>query len=67
MATSGPRHQSRRLLGLPPLIVEDPTSSSELDSPSSGNQSPRSHMESVWATDNSSFPEDFFTAGFSSL
>ncbi len=64
MATSSPRHQSRQILGLPPLIVEYPPSSSEPDSPSSGNRSPRSHTESVWTTNDSSFPEDFFIEGF---
>lgn len=39
-------------------------SSSELDSLSLGNQSPRTHIESVWTTDDSSLPEDFFTTGF---
>lgn len=64
MATSSRRRQSRWFLRLPPLIVEDPLSSSELDSPSSGNQSPKSHIKSIWTTDDSSLPEDFFTEGF---
>lgn len=48
----------------PPLIMEDLLSSSELDSPSSANQSPRSHIEFVWTIDNSSLPENSFTEGF---
>lgn len=44
--------------------MEYPPSSSEPDSPSLGNQSPRSHMESVWTIDDSSLPEDLFTARF---
>lgn len=64
VATSGPHHQSRRLFRLPPLILEDRPSSSEPNSPSSGNQSPRSYRESVWTTNDSSLPEDLFSAGF---
>ena len=64
MATSGPRRHSRRLLGLPPLILEDPPSSTDSDSSSSRNQSPKSHMGSVWTTDDSSLPKDFFMEGF---
>jgi len=64
VATSGPRRHSRRLLGLPPLIVEDPPSSTDLDSSSSRNRSPKSHMGSMWMTNNSSFLEDFFMEGF---
>jgi len=64
VATSGPRHHSRRLLGLPPLVVEDPSSSTKPDSPSLGNRSPRSHTRSIWTTDDSSLLEDFFSEGF---
>ena len=64
MATSSPHRQSRQFLGLPPLIVEDPLSSSEPDSPSSRNRYPRSHMGSIWTTDDSSLQENFFIKGF---
>ena len=64
MATSSPHHHSRRLLGLPPLIVEYPLSSTEPDSPSLGDQTHRSHMGSVWTTEDSSLLEDFFNKGF---
>ena len=64
MATSGPRRHSRRLLGLSPLIVEDPPSSTDSDSSSSRNQYPKSHTGSFWMTEDSSLPEDFFTEGF---
>ena len=64
MPTSVPHRHTRRLLGLPPLIVEDPASSTEPNSPSLGDQSPRSHTGSVWTTNDSSLLEDFFTEGF---
>jgi len=64
VATSSLNHQSKWLLGLPPLIVEDPPRSSEPDSPSLRNQSLKSHTEFVWTTDDSSLLEDFFTKGF---
>jgi len=64
VAKSGPHRQSRWLLGLPPLIVEDPPSSTDSNSSSSRNQSPKSHTESIWMTDNSSLLEDFFMEGF---
>ena len=64
VATSGPCRHSRKLLGLPPLIVEDLPSYTDLDSSSLRNQSPKSHKRSVWMTDDSSLPEDFFTKGF---
>ena len=64
MPTSDPRHQSRWLLGLPPLIVEDPSSPSELDYPSLGNRSLRSNTESVWTSHDSRLLEYSFTEVF---
>ena len=64
MATFDPHRHSRQFLGLYRLVVEDQLSSTELDSPSSGDQSLRSHTGSVWTTDNSSLLEDLFTEGF---
>jgi len=64
MATSSPHRHSRRLLGLPPLIVEDSLSSTHSDSSSLRNQSLKSHTGSVWTTEDSSLLEDLFTEGF---
>ena len=44
--------------------MEDPSSFIDSDSSSSRNQSPKSHTGSVWTTDDSSLPEDFFMEGF---
>lgn len=44
--------------------MEDPPSFIEQDSPSLGDQSPRSHTGSVCTTDDSSLSEDFFTEEF---
>lgn len=44
--------------------MEDLLRSSDSDSSSSRNQSPKSHTGSFWTTDDSNLPEDFFTEGF---
>lgn len=64
MATSSPHRQSRWLLRLPPLTLEDLPRSTNLYSSYSRDQSPKSYTRSFWTTDDSDFPEDFFTEGF---
>lgn len=64
MTTYDRHHQSRQLQGIPPLTMEDPSSHSELNYPSSGNQSPSSNTESICTSRDSSLLESFFTEGF---